>query len=172
MRQLTVDVNVLVHGSVPSDPTHLPCNDLMRALEGRIDCKLIMDSEERIYRQYSKHLKGRPYGVKWLKSMLSNGRVVHLDRAHIDNSIRIRFAERGFVGEDYDNFVRTCAASCCKVIASYDPDFSAVEKLLWKQLGIRLRSATDARRFAVAGRCERCDGAASSGLAPVPSEEA
>lgn len=115
-----------------------------------------------IYQQYRRKLSGRPYGLKWLRVMLSSNRVIYVNRARDIEEGRLRLAAIGFVGEDFDYYVRTCASSCCKVIATYDSDFSHAGSVLWKHFGIKVKGAADARVFAEQGTCARCDSCQSS----------
>lgn len=156
MRQLTIDVNILVYGSAAGSPHYLECNSLMKCLESSDKCGIVMDSEDRIFRQYQKKLGGYPYGLKWLRTMLERRRVVHLKRANIPRSIRVELEEQGFVGEDYSNYVRTCVASCCKVLTSHDPDFSKASRLLRKRLEVRVEPVPKAEEFAREGKCRSC----------------
>ena len=157
MRQLTVDVNVLINGSVSGSPHHEQCNSLMRCLEQTDLCGIVLDNDDRIITQYKRHLAGRPYGMKWLRTVLDGGRVAHVPRANIPNAIRVKFEQRGFVGEDYKNYVRTCASSCCKVLTTHDPDFSRASRLLRKELDIRVEPSQGGERFARVGVCGVCD---------------
>lgn len=157
MRQLTVDVNLLVYGSVAGSSPHPESNSLMRTLEGCDACGIVLDSEGLIYNQYRTRLRGHPYGLKWLRSVLASGRAVYVDRAMVSPRIRTELAETGFVGEDFGYYVRTCASSCCRVLTTYDRDFSHVARLLWQRLGIRLRGPTEGENFARDGPCGKCD---------------
>ena len=157
MRQLTVDVNVLIYGSVSGTENHDECNSLMRCLEQSDRCGIVLDRDDRIYAQYKHHLAGKPYGLKWLRTMIDSGKTVYLPRANIPSSKRVKLSEIGFVGEDYDYYVRTCASSCCRVITSHDSDFSRARWVLKKQLDIRIQHASGAEEFARNGPCRSCD---------------
>ena len=152
-----MDVNILVRGSSVGSEHHVESNSLMRYLERGNNCAIVMDNEDLIKHQYKKRLKEPSYGSKWLKSMLLGKKVVFVDRAVIPQGVRVKLKTRGFDDEDFKYYIRTCANSCCKVIATYDIHFYEVGTILWNKLNIKVKSSIDAEEFARNGSCGTCD---------------
>jgi hypothetical protein len=117
---------------------------------------LVMDDQERIFRQYRKQLSGFDSSWKWVQNFLSRNRVHHYKRAVVPRPIKVALVERGFVREDYDNYVRTAAASNCRIVVTHDPDFQSVRLILKRGLGVDARGSSQARCLMTGDRCPSC----------------
>jgi hypothetical protein len=156
LREMTVDVNVLIHGSGGSSGIQASCRAFMSAMKANPSAFLVMDLGDRIERQYNKRLANRDEGRKWVQHFLTRQRVRHVTRVAIPQGTSTRLLSLGFTGEDRENYVRTAGASACRLIVTHDPDFRFANHILKKGMEVQARGSDQARAIIEGATCPRC----------------
>lgn len=152
MKQLTVDVNVLMIGSALGDRSHYEsCRTLMVGMQENEQGRLVLDKGGIILEQYQRKMVQGTFGHEWVRQMASQGKTCYVAWGDIDKGTRTKLKEAHFHKEDF-KYVRTAAASVSKRLVAHDPDYSpAVRKILKGRLSVVVLEANGAAHFITEG---------------------
>ena len=145
MKDITVDIGVLMSASRMGDPPHhdstLRLTEKMKEVS---DAGLALDARGKIEQQYGEKLGGQSYGAIWVKEMATKGKVVRVEWGRFNRGVKTALEEAHFDWEDF-KYVQTAASTSCKWLVSHDPDYSpTVRQILRKRLEVSVVDAASA----------------------------
>ncbi len=148
VKDLTVDVGVLMSGSKLGDPPNYRKSKLLMDVMMSIkDARLLMDDRGRINNQYSSKMVQGTVGHSWVRQMATKGKVVFVRWRRMDRGTTTKLKEAHFDPEDV-KYVRTAAESSSKKLVSHDPDYSpSVQRVLKKRMSVQVLDANAASHF-------------------------
>lgn len=158
-REFTVDVNVLIYGEGrnSSSPLHASCRDFLNAVQCHCNAYLVMDYSGKIIDHYRIKLRGSDYSWKFVQQLMDKGRVRHFHRVRMSGSLRAALASNGCHGEDRERYVRTAAASHCRILVTHDRGFETAQRVLRRSpLEVFPRGSTEAKNLMTGTLCPRC----------------
>lgn len=147
MRDLTVDVGILMTGSGLSDDGRYAdcCLSLMKEMRDRDEAYLVLDSDQQISSQYDRKMGHGAFGQEWVRQMAKADKITFVKWKEFNRGARVALMEVSFSKEDF-RYVRTAAVSCSKRLVSHDPHYTRkVRKILKRKVvGVVVQSATEA----------------------------
>ncbi len=147
MRDLTVDVGILMTGSGLSDDDRSAdsCQSLMKQMRDRDEAYLVLDRGKLISSQYDRKMGHGTFGHEWVRQMAKADKISIVKLSEFNRGVRTALKEAHFDQEDF-KYVRTAAESHSKRLVSHDPDYSPKVRTILKRkvLAVVVQSAADA----------------------------
>lgn len=142
MKDLTIDVQILIYGSDLASDTERqncqPCRTLLDRMKQSESARLVIDCQGTIKAQYDSKLRFGAFGKEWVRTMAQSGKVVYVSRVNLDRGTQRRLMELHFDHTDLP-YVRTAAASESKRLMTRDDDYPApIQRLLRDRCEIRV----------------------------------
>lgn len=148
MKELTLDVDILIRASGQSDPLD-QYHASLELIESMLACKgkLVMDSEDKLRGFYSRKLAPLSLGLQWIQNMASRGKIEFVKLEKMNQGVRVELFEKCHFDPNDLIYVRVASASGDKLLVSHDDDFSPrVRKCLRRRLEVRVLSADEAAK--------------------------
>ncbi len=144
MKDLTIDVNVLMGGSgTGNQQNYHSCYSLMQRTMNTLNWFLALDNGGIIRTQYENKLRHGTYGYYWLLEMAKRDKIRPVEWGDIDRGTRTQLKEVHFDPEDF-KYVRTAAVTVCKIIVSHDDDYSTkVRRILRRRLDVVVKDSKE-----------------------------
>ena len=138
----------MIGSNLSAPPDDGSCRALLDAMKRSDTARLVWDDGGQIRAQYERKLKPQTYGREWLSELLLQKKVVGVPRVKLTKKQNRNIRDTGLVGEDLNYYVRTCAASPDRTLASQDSDYDAsTEKCLARELSIVILDAREATQY-------------------------
>jgi len=141
---LTIDVNILMVAFNLSDqPDRNKVSlSLIKKVESDESYGLALDKGGMIKHQYEEKLKNSSY-TYWLQLLASKDKIRNVVPKYLNKGTQTKLKEAHFDKEDL-KYVKTSAATECKILVSHDPDYSSnVRRILRSRLGVSVRKSED-----------------------------